>query len=110
MKVTTIHTRLDIVDVFEHNHFNHTHPHEELPEDGKEGEEQNSEESGGAKRDDNDEEGGGDNAKEGSTEKSSGEKTASGNPNTGSGVEEPCEDKTRGDDTRTPIKGAPDKK
>jgi len=100
----------DIVDVFEHNHFNHTHPHEELPEDGKEGEEQNSEESGGAKRDDNDEEGGGDNAKEGSSKKSSGEKTASGNPNTGSGVEEPCEDKTRGDDTRTPIEGAPDKK
>merc|ERR1712146_200184 len=34
----------DIVDVFEHNHFNHTDPHEELPEDGEEGEEQDSEE------------------------------------------------------------------
>merc|ERR1711991_352795 len=74
----------DIVDVFEHNHFNHTDPHEELPE-------------------------GGDDAKEGTTERSSGEKTTSGNPNTGSGVEEPCEDKPRGDDTRTPIEGAPDK-
>merc|ERR1719231_460383 len=97
-----------IVDIFEHNHFNHTHPHEELPEDGEEGEEQDSEESGGAKRDGKNEEGG-DDAKEGTTERSSGEKTTSGNPNTGSGVEEPCEDKPRGDDTRTPIEGAPDK-
>merc|ERR1711916_361814 len=47
----------DIVDVFEHNHFNHTDPHEELPEHGEEGEEQDSEESGGVKRDGKNEEG-----------------------------------------------------
>merc|ERR1711871_1823742 len=94
----------DIVDIFEHNHYNHTHPNgEDSPEDHKKEDDEEDNESQAPKRT----EGNGDKDTNGAeeertTEGSDEEKVAPENPknvNTEGGAKDPCEDEKQGDNT-----------
>jgi hypothetical protein len=86
-----------IVDIFEHNHYNHTHPHGDEPPDEKKGEED----------DETEESEGGETA---STEESEEQKETSGSVDKKGKSDEPCEDKKESEDTQTPIEGTPNLK
>merc|ERR1719446_719949 len=84
-----------IVDIFEHNHFNHTHPHGKEPPEGGEEEKEDSneapEESDGNNSDNTHGTTGDDGAEDASNEKSD-------------------ENKKQGDDAQTPIEDVPENK
>merc|ERR1711871_1893244 len=119
-----------IVDIFEHNHYNHTHPHGDEPPNKKKGEEDDeTEESEGGETASTEESEGGETAgadesesgetasaeeSEGgetaSTEESEEQKETSGSLDKKGKSDEPCEDKKESEDTQTPIEGTPNLK
>merc|ERR1711998_181217 len=108
-----------IVDIFEHNHYNHTHPRGDEPPDGKKGEEDDETEeaeggeTAGAEKSEGGETASAEESEDGetaSTEESEEQKETSGSVDKKGKSDEPCEDKKESEDTQTPIEGTPNLK